>query len=168
MRLEKYKEANIRFIQQYKYKYVIHLTFVMYNAKSKQIKYFIPEEVQRTSINFLLHLLNRKMFGPKYKEHDAYLKGFIFREKKELADNPHFHIIIEDDPVFTDTSKPSFETHLRKLLHIPRTPKNKKIYHPAGVLVEEVYAENGIIEYCNKRFKLDASHMGILSINGVV
>jgi len=168
MRLEKYKEANIRFIQRYTYQYVIHLTFVMYNSKSKKINYYIPEEVQRQSINFLLYLLNRKMFGRNYKKNDAYLKGFIFREKKELADNPHYHILIEDDPVFTDTSKPSFETHLRNLLHIPRTPTNKKSFHPAGVSVEKIYAENGIIEYCNKRFQLNASHMGILSIGGLV
>jgi hypothetical protein len=115
MDLEDYKYEWNRLIDEKDYRYFLTITF----------KYYTPEDEQKASINFLLYMLNRKMFGRQYQKHDAYLKGYSFKHYKEVKYrskyyrpkiNSHYHILIRNSPVFNDLSKPTIREHLFKLL----------------------------------------------------
>jgi hypothetical protein len=128
MDLKIFKKEWCRLIDKEEYKYFVTLTFTRY----------VPEDVQRKSIEELLHFLNGKMFGRKYKKHNEYLQGYIFKENKYLKhknSNPlrnptknvlsrhdHYHILIQDNNIFYDNTKPTLETHLFQQIHKIREP----------------------------------------------
>lgn len=129
------------------YRYCITITF-------KQGKYGLPDAEAFSSLNFLLHILNRKIFGGWYKNRNNYLTGFAFAERHQ-KEGLHFHLLIKDHPKLDQPDKPSLEQHLfanldkvKKTDHKGRT--TYELLDPIGVKVKNIYCDDGIIDYLTK------------------
>jgi hypothetical protein len=130
------------------YRYHITITF-------KQKKYGLPDAEAFSSLNFLLHILNRKIFGAHYKERYNYLTGFAFAERHQ-KEGLHFHLLIKDHPKLDQPDKPSLKQHLSANLYKVKKTDHKKgrttyeLLHPVGIDIEDVYSDEGIVDYLTK------------------
>ena len=161
-----YKKEWYDFINRQDYRYFITLSFSTPTLPSKYNPptRITPIELQITSLNFLLQLLNKKIYGRNYRQKDLYLKGFSFFELSILPKYyPHYHILIQNDEIFNDTSKPSFKHHLLNFLPKIKNRFDEEILSKYNVEIDNVFSSD-IIHYCNKTlsFKND-THIGILS-----
>lgn len=132
---------------QGRYKYFITVTF----------KYDLPLQEQIDSLNFLLHTLNRSIFGCRYKNNNQQLAGFVFTEK-QTSGRLHFHIIILDNPLLDPPDKPSLAHHFyRNLPKIRKIDRVKcrstyPIINPLGVDIRTA-DDDDVVSYLTKTMR---------------
>ena len=110
--------------------------------------------------NLLIHRLNQYIFGRRYKKTNQHLAGFAFTELQK-SNQPHFHILIARDPLYTLKGKPSFELHLTRQLYrfhynyfaLNRTNRNS--LHLSNVVLKPIYDQRNLISYCTKTMYLN-------------
>ena len=133
------------------YRYCITITF-------KQGKCGLSDAEAFSSLNFLLHILNRQIFGSWYKKRYQYLTGFAFAERHQ-TEGLHFHLLIKNHPKLDQPDKPSLKEHLFSNLHkVKKTNRQKggtsyELLDPIGVDIQDVDSEDGIVDYLTKTMK---------------
>jgi hypothetical protein len=155
MKNENLKNEYMKFISSKDLRYFVTINF-------RQDK-FISNEYQITSLNFLLKLLNKKLFSRRYKEKDSYLKVFLFREKKLHHTNSHYHLLVFNDVIFNDTSKPSFEEHFFNLIHKIKNENYEEILSSNSVSVKDVYSDDSVKYSLKTMYNNDDSFIFISS-----
>ena len=164
------------FTENYVIRYYITLTF----------KYNLSQPLITQSMNFLLHILNTKIFTRNYQKTNRHITAFTFREKKldkmryrpeQLETKryykrdlykPHYHILVVDDPEYNRRDKLSFRDHLSANLHKVTTPSGHRIFYHDCVDFQEVYSCD-VVEYCNKKMgeSDNTNHIGIITLGGI-
>ena len=127
------------------------------------------------STNLLLHRINQRIFGRRYKKNNQFITGFSFTELQKSG-QPHFHIIINTDHQYALKNKPSFELHLTRQLYkfgynyfsLAQKKHNSLLIN--NVVLKPVYSQKNLISYCTKTMHLNcnSSFISPLSTNGML
>lgn len=141
------------------YKYALTLTF----------KHAQSEADYNQQVNFLLRLLNKRLYGKRNET--KHLEGFAAAEvHKYFRSTVHYHFIIKDSPAFHQEGKKSFEEHLyrcSKKIKCCRT--GKLTFSDKGICLKNAYNELGWINYMTKSFEFstDTSFLQQLTVDGI-
>jgi len=133
--------------------YRYHITITL-----RQGKYRLPDAEAFSSLNFLLHILNRQIFGSSYKKRNQYLTGFAFAERHQ-TEGLHFHLLIKNHPKLDQPDKPSLKEHLFANLNKVKKSDYKKggtsyeLLDPLGIRIQDVYCDEEIVDYLTKTMK---------------
>ena len=140
------------------YKYFLTITF----------KYNQSEYISNQQINFLLRLLNRKIFTRN--NHTEYIDGFVFVENhKYFRDSIHYHLMIKDNQNFDLPDKKHLVEHFYDCLKKVKTNSNHPAFDEHNCRVQNVYDETGLVDYLTKSFEKsgDPSFIQPLYSNGI-
>lgn len=132
-----------------------------------------PSQVKMNCyLNLLLHFLNQKLYGRKYKQRNHYLQGFAFFEL-QYSGSPHIHFLFFNDHSFYAEGKKSFETHFfeeaQKIKNLNgKGEPRAKIFFNEGLDVQQIYSSPHLISYLLKTMKGDDDRfIGVLCKDGV-
>jgi hypothetical protein len=141
------------------FEYFITLTF----------KHSQREEDCNQQINFLLSLMNRKLFGRKYS--NQIMEGFAFAEPHRFFRNSvHYHLVIKGDEVFHLEGKKTIQEHFRGCLSKVKCYRTGlAAFDERGCDFKKVYDQGGLIKYLTKSFEVrdDATFIQPLSSSGI-
>ncbi|MBW9259070.1 MAG: hypothetical protein K1562_15775 [Candidatus Thiodiazotropha sp. (ex. Lucinisca nassula)] len=133
-------------------------------------KYSLPDDKSIQYFDKLLHFVNRKLYGMKYKRKGIYLKGFVFAERNKRG-ALHFHILVKDDAVVNQFSRFKFEQLVyrfgAKIEHTSKSGHGYQVINNEGLDVADIYDEIGIADYLTKTMKMSEScFIGPLGADG--
>lgn len=139
------------------YQYFLTMTF----------KYNQSEIVSHQQINFLIRILNRKIFGRNNPQ--DYLTGFVFSENhKYFRNSIHYHLMLKNHPNFDILSKKHFLEHLYDCTIKVKTNRNYPAFDDRNCVIQNIYDEKHLVHYLTKTFgkEGDPSFIQPLDSNG--
>lgn len=124
------------------YQYFLTITF----------KYNQSENVSNQQINFLLRILNRKLFGRN--NHTDYLDGFAFIENhRYFRDSIHYHLMIKNHQNFDLPDKKNFVEHFYDCLKKVKTNSNHPAFDEHNCHIQNIHDEIKLVGYLTKTFE---------------
>lgn len=137
-------------------------------------------------LNLMIHFMNRKMFGRKYKQREKYLNGFCVAEYQKNG-GLHYHILFNgitanyeidrqgiQDILLMASSRIVRNCDIQKYEKIKEEQNRElasnllKIFDIRGLHVKNVWDRGGIISYLLKNIKgIDSGRFSFLGKNGV-
>ncbi|CAA0100567.1 Uncharacterised protein [BD1-7 clade bacterium] len=130
----------------------------------------------RTAANELIKSTNRKLFGPRFKQRDQCIEGFVIQERC-LNNTLHFHMLFNySDKCLTHQNIQSIDITMRQRL--PRlvalsTKSKQPICKGSGFCVKP-YFQRCLAAYLLKHIRrcrhhvLDTNNIGILGREGIL
>lgn len=157
----------------------VYADFIMHNGPySHFITLTFPhlqtEHACTQQVSYLLHLLNRKIYGRN--QTDKFLSGFCFIENhRSSANNPfHCHIIIKQDDCLNVKSKPTLTEHFWHLIPKVKIIRNYQVtgdaaFRPNCCDIKTVYDQTNLISYLTKslEFKPNENFLRPIDKNGI-
>ena len=124
------------------YKYFLTMTF----------KYNQSENISNQQINFLIRILNQKIFGRKNNQ--DHIDGFVFIEThKYFRDSVHYHLMIKDNLNFDILGKKHFLEHLYDCTLKVKTNSNHHAFDERNCMIQNIYDEINLAQYLTKTFE---------------
>lgn len=142
-----------------------------YNRLAKQYKNFIEDcgpyiyfitltfggncthvLAQCKNTNFLLHLLNQRIYKKRYKKNKLFMEGFAFFEKHmsvKSADRFHIHLLIKYNDRYLEEGF-SIEELIDEAIDIVRDTNKNRIFSKPCIDVRDP-GPNDRVGYCMKR-----------------
>ena len=126
----------------------------------------MPREQALWHLNWLLHCINRRLFSRHYRQNNAYIKGFVFREKPEGY--IHFHLLLMLDAGMYFSFHDAVHMALPRV-HLPERPV--QVLEEPTIKCIRHYSRD-VVLYCLKDVRkhlntLDLDDIAILDKEGV-